>query len=135
MRQRVIFDTTPTSNPDEAVDSSRNIVNASTGIGMDLLQQIIEDHIPIVDDEEVITIKEIIRTDRHECPCCDTSLIALVNVHCAGLYKPDEWKKVEDLYKIRILADRNSSQVTIDRLRKERIYKGRANLLPQKEYK
>lgn len=131
--QIVKFDTIPTTNPDEAIDYARYVVNASTGIGMFTLEQIVKKHIPIVKNDEVLTIKKIIRTERYECPCCATDLTALVKVYCEGIVT-DEWKKVEGLYEVSILPDSEGCGFSVKKLSRTTIDGGRISHLPRKSY-
>lgn len=129
-----MFAMVPTRKPDGVVAYSRYIVNASTGIGMDMLKQIIEERIPIVNNNQAITKKEVIYTTRYECPCCNTSIEALVSVSCQGVYVPDESEKVRGLYRVRIDPNRGGCDITVEKLSSTTIYQGRSNYLPKKDY-
>ena len=133
MDQNIVFKTVATVNPDQAVGHGRYVENASTGIGMDVLQQIIHDHIPTVNNEQVTTIKAIIRTDRYECPCCNTDLVALVDVYCSGLVT-SEWEVVRGLYRVTISPDHGDCRVHVEKLSGTIIYLGRTPYLPRKNY-
>ncbi len=132
----VTFDTDPTPNPDAIVGHSRHVVNVSTGIGMDVLRRIIEEHIPIVNHERVGTKKRVIRTSRYECPCCHTGLMALIEVECDGLMTgtEQERRRVEGLYEIEIVPDHSGTKVTVRKFSGTEIFVGRAPYLPQKDY-
>lgn len=129
-----MFDVVPTPNPDEAVGHARYVVNASTGIGMDVLQQIVKERIPVVNNDQVVTEKTITRTSRYECPCCNTDLAALVAVNCNGLYTK-EWEAVMGLYRVSISPDHGNCKIVVEKLVGTTIYEGRtAGYLPQKDY-
>jgi hypothetical protein len=132
-KQVIKFETQATKNPDEAVGHARYVINARKGIGMNVLEKIVEEHIPFVNHKEVQTDKTIIRTDRYECPCCPTDLSALVRVSCQGLVT-DEWEKVKGLYRIDITPDHGACKVTVEKLSGEKIYQGRVDYLPRKDY-
>ncbi len=134
MKQQISFNLTPTINPDKAVGHARRVINASTGIGMKLLKKVVEEHVPFVDNDEVITNKTIIRTERYECPCCKTELNALVQVYCHGLVVK-EWEKVQGLYRVSIFPCRGGCEVLVEKLSGKKIYQGRSNYLPRKDYK
>lgn len=132
--QKVIFNVSPTSNPDEAVGHARYVYNASTGIGMDTLEKIISEHIPFVNHPEVSTEKVVIYTSRYECPCCNTDLSALVRVYCQGVVT-DDWKRVEGLYLVKIYPDHGGCKIAVEKLSGSEIYSGRCEYLPRKDYK
>lgn len=131
--QKVLFNVVPTANPDEAVGHARYVYNASNGIGMDILEKIVSEHIPFVDHPEVSTEKTIIHTSRYECPCCNTDLSALVEVRCQGLFISD-WKKVEGLYSIMISPNHGGCDIKVEKLSGSSIYSGRCAYLPRKDY-
>jgi len=131
--QKVMFNVTPTSNPDEAVGHARYVYNASNGIGMDILEKIVSEQIPAVDHPEVFTEKVIIYTSRYECPCCNTDISALVKVGCQGLVTKD-WDSVEGLYSVKIYPDHGGCQVTVEKLSGSAIYRGRCEYLLRKDY-
>jgi hypothetical protein len=134
MSQQVIFNVVPTADPDATIGHARYVVNASDGIGMDVLRQIVEQYIPTVENDEVRTTKEVIRTDRYECPCCNTDLVALVRVYCEGLVTKG-WDAVEGLYRVRISPDHGNCRVAVEKLIGKTIYEGRTPYLPRKDYK
>jgi len=135
MKQQVIFDLMPSSNPDAVVGHSRTVVNVSTGMGMDILEQIITNHVPVVDHNNVTTEKNVIRVERYECPCCPTYLMALVEVSCQGTMT-DDWKRVQGLYRVQINPDieRGDCAFSIEKLRGTTIHEGRCVRLPKKDY-
>ena len=133
MGQKVIFGVVPSRDPDAVIGHARYVVNADSGIGMDVLRQIIAQHIPSVDHLKVCTTKEIVRTDRYECPCCHTDLSALVRVCCEGLVM-EEWEKVSGLYKVGIYPDHGNCKVIIEKLSGTKIFEGRCDYLPSKDY-
>lgn len=103
MSQRVVFAFFLTLDPDVAAETVRHVVNASTGIGMDALQRVVADHIPSMDDRE--TLKEIIYTDRYECPCCSIGLSAIVRVthsQSGPASTEDAEKAVRGLYHVSV---------------------------------
>ena len=55
MKQEIKFIVTPTENPDGVVGHARTVVNFSCGLGIELLKDVIEKHIPIVNHDEVTT--------------------------------------------------------------------------------
>ena len=131
---KVRFCVEPTNNPDEAVGHSRYVSNISTGIGIDVLERIIEKHVPFVNNERVVTRREVIRTDRYECPCCPTDITALVRVYCEGLCTK-EWDEVRGLYRVSISPDNEGCSVTVRKLSDEKIvYEGKTERLPKKDY-
>ena len=134
MRQQVMFSVAPTADPNATIGHARSVVNASDGIGMDVLRKINEERIPIVESDEVYTTKEVIRTDRYECPCCNTDLTALVSVHCEGLVTK-EWGVVQGLYRVIISPDHGGCKVTVEKLTGNTIYEGLTPYLPQKDYR
>lgn len=89
MNSKAEFAIVPTPNPDEAVPHGRWVYNDSTGLGMDILLQVVKEHVPEVQNPEAFTTKRIIYTARYECPCCPTSIDAFVQVDCEGLYTED----------------------------------------------
>jgi len=134
MKQHVKFAVAPTENPDGVVGHARYVSNSSNGIGMDVLAGIVEKYIPFVNNDQVVTHKEIIRTDRYECPCCNTSLTALVRVYCTGLMTP-EWDEVSGLYEVSIEPAHGACEVTVMKLEGRTIHAGRTPYLPRKDYK
>ena len=146
--QKVVWDLVPTADPDAVVLNdqvapqyqgkiylARNIVNASTGSGMDTLWKIVKELLPVVDDPTgfTTTVKEIIRTDRNECPCCHSELEAIVRVNPQGVWCSG-WNEVEGLYKVRILPGGQDCEVTVDKLSGTVIHKSRTAFLPRKSY-
>jgi len=129
----VVFNVKPTENPDETVSYSRYIINTSTGIGMDTLKDVVKKYVPIVDHDEVHTIKEIIRTDRYECPCCNTSITAIIYVSCEGLMTK-EWSKVNGYYLIKIDPDHGGCKIVVEKLVGTKIHESRCVYLPKKDY-
>ncbi|MDP1883749.1 MAG: hypothetical protein Q8L10_00080 [Candidatus Moranbacteria bacterium] len=133
MIQIVKFDTNPTENPEEVISYSRNVVNASSGIGMNELKQVVEACIPWVKNDKTITYKIIIHTNRYECPCCNTDISALVRVHCEGAMVK-ECDGVNGLYVIGIHPDHGGCKVIVEKLSATIIYQGRSSYLPKKDY-
>ncbi|KPJ85676.1 hypothetical protein AMJ57_02265 [Parcubacteria bacterium SG8_24] len=131
--QRIVFDLAQTDNPDEAVGHARYVINADHWIGDWVLTDIVQKHVPTVDHPQVRTTKVIIRTDRYECPCCNTSLTALVRVICEGLMT-DEWAEVQGLYRVDISPDHGRCKVVVEKLTGTKIHEGRCDLLPRKDY-
>jgi len=134
MGQKVTFEMAPTNNPDEAIGHSRYVYNTSTGIGIDVLEKIVSEHIPVVNHPKVLTEKRIIYTKRYECPCCNTDLSALVDVRCQGVFTND-WEKISGLYSVTIKPDHGECKVIVEKLSYSEIYNGRCEYLPQKDYK
>jgi len=134
VKQNVTFNVVPTTNPDEAIGYARYVYNATTGIGMDVLKQIIEERVPVVNNDQVVTEKTIIRTARYECPCCNTDLTALVLGSCQGLMT-EEWDSVEGLYRVSISPDHGNCAITVEKLTGTKIYEGRtAHYLPRPDF-
>ncbi len=63
MSQKVTFAFRPTRNPDAVLGGARYVVNASSGIGMDALRQVVTDHIPSMDDD-----RETLKALNYETP-------------------------------------------------------------------
>ena len=134
-KQRVFFDIIPT-NPDQVQQHAYIMVNVTTGIGIDTLTKTIEERIPIVEEEDVLTSKKVVRTSRYACPCCQTILTALVEVNCSGPFSK-KWNEVQGLYLIEIMDDfsRPRCEVTVARLATEKMfYEGRCPHLPRENY-
>ncbi|NOY35401.1 MAG: hypothetical protein GXP44_00515 [bacterium] len=122
-RQEVIFETTATENPWEAVESARYIVNVLSSQEEKVLGEIIRKVLPTV--KGALTEKTIIRTDRYKCPCCDygMDLSVLVKVRCPGT-RPWECKEVEGLYSIVISPGSGQQRVVAEKLSGTVIYQG-----------
>jgi len=135
--QVVTFNVKPTENPDEVIQYADYVENASSGIGMDILKQIVEEHIPIVDCSEGVTTKEIIRTDRYECPCCATDISAIVRVDYNGGPYSKDVGNIKGLYLIDIYPNRKHTgcRISVNKLQSKQIYTGCCNYLAKKEYK
>ncbi len=142
VRQQVVFDVTATPNPEIQPYTLHFVVNPSNGIGIEQLKQIVEERIPLPYVEEsgdVLVTKRIIRTDRIECQCCNTALVALVTVSHKDrpLARRDE---TEELYRVVIEPQgtdhlqKGDSMITVEKLFGSTIYKGRAPYLPQRDY-
>lgn len=134
MKQTISFEVKPTQNPDEAVGHARCVINADSGIGMDVLLKVVEDHVPAVDHPEVQTCKTIIRTSRYECPCCNTDLTALVRVNCSGRVL-ESWNEVEGLYRVSIAPDHGKCEILVEKFSGATVFKGKTEgYLPRKDY-
>lgn len=105
---------------------ARNVVNDFEGIGMDALRQIVEEHVP---SGPWSGLKEIIRTIRYECDCCNTRLEALILT--AGGNAVDV-----NLYWVRINPRHNGPEeigdcrVVVETIAGAVIYEGSCKLLP-----
>lgn len=131
MKNITKFSTIRTKNHAEAVNYSRNVNNPITGIGINELKKIINKNIRQGEDDcESISILHI---SRYECPCCPTSITAIIEYYYRG-----KENNVDGLYKISIRPDSadisDNSLVVIEKLSGTIIHRSEINKLPKKNY-
>ena len=131
--QAVTFDVTPTPDPNGVRMEPRLVVNANDGIGMKELITIVQEHVPVSTNENIRTVRTIIRTDRIESPFHQTTIMALVGVRCCGRLTEKD-VGIQGLYSVEIAPQESDCLVKVLKLSPTTIYEGRTPLLPRKDY-
>jgi hypothetical protein len=97
------------------------------GLGMDVLLDYIERAVPYSENEKTHTTKEILRVERYECPCCPTTLTAIVDVNFTG-YVSKEDEETAGFYKVHIGDTKN----TVEKLESTLLHEEPSEGLPRK---
>jgi hypothetical protein len=91
-----------TDDPNRPRRAACSIINDEPkGLGMPELEEIVRKYIPTVENEEVNVHKDILWTQRYECPCCPTAIRAVVLVYTTGL-GTSEGRAIEGFYFVTI---------------------------------